>query len=179
MWAIFLTLFLSFFNPLYPLKHEVKGESVIKSAIYLTTGGESHCVEQEWGGCHITITGFHELHNDETFLQMIPQILQANSSIICGWRPEKVEVKYCQNKWRVILTSETLNAISRAFNKYGFQKVKGPNFVNSPFHIVLAHLNTQEDAEAYAQELKNKPWFITVVKEEPTKKFNWSKYYPL
>lgn len=181
MWNIFSILLLFFICPPFESKCKQSSPNPWPTlAIYLTIGTEAQEVDQQWGGCHITMAGFHPLHSDEIFLQKIPQILQENSTILKGWRPKNVKLEKWGKQWVVIIHSKTLNKITRELERHGFKKIKGPAYTKVPFHMVLPHLHTQKAAEAYVEILKNKPWFITTVKNEPSSgRFNWLKYYRL
>jgi len=154
--------------------------SLATSAIYLTIGNEAYDVTHQWSGCHITMAGFHPSHNEEAFMRKIPQILEKNSAILKGWRPKNIKIEKWGRHWTVIFSSETLNIITRELDRHGFKKIKGPEYAKRPFHMVLKHLKTQEAAENYLKTLKDKTWFITIVKKEPSaKNYNWFKHHVL
>ncbi len=109
MWNIFPILLLFFICPPFGSKSKQNGFMPwAMSAIYLTIGTEAQDVDHQWGGCHITMAGFHPFHSDETFLQKIPQILQENSTILKGWRPKNVKLEKWGKQWVVIIHSKDI-----------------------------------------------------------------------
>lgn len=151
-------------------------------AIYLTTGSEAHQESAEWGGFHITLTGFHEKNDEEAFISKIPQIIKDTCTAQKRWRLKNPIIKKWSGQWTLVFHSETLDEIVRQLAQEGFQKVKGPEFCNSPFHMVLRNVQERQDAEALAQDLKHKEWFITYVEMTDSKHsflgVSWLHYLP-
>lgn len=155
-----------------------------KYALYLTTGKKAHkSPDVEWGGCHVTLAGFHEKHGSETLLNKIPQIIKDNSKAPETWRPKHLKVQKWRKHWAVVFHSHTLNKIARQLTKEGFKNVKGSEFSKSPFHMVLPHLKDRQAAESFATELKDKKWYVTVVELEPSDspflQTSWLRYFHL
>ncbi|MBA3239375.1 MAG: hypothetical protein H0T62_13675 [Parachlamydiaceae bacterium] len=154
-----------------------------KYAIYLTTGCEAHnYFDSPWGGCHITLTGYHHKNGDEELLNRLTQIIKNNFSLQ-GWRPKFIKVQKGKKNWYVIFFSLTLNKIAKQLSKEGFKKVKGPRFTKSHFHMSLPHLKDGEEAEEFALKLKEKEWFVTLVELEPSSSSfphsRWLDYFRL
>lgn len=178
MWNLLVILIFSF-N--FPVNSKSKEENACAlSAVYLTIGQEAFNEMHLWGGNHVTLAGFHPCHSSEAFMLKIPQILKERALLAKGWKPKKLKVEKRGKYWVLILHSKTLNTIVKALHKQGFQKLKGPEYSKSEFHMVLSHIHTKEEAEAYVKTLNNQQWFINIARKdsfiEPMK---WLEYYPL
>lgn len=153
-------------------------------AIYLTTGIEAHEGEDvAWGGCHITLTGFHKKHGEKDLINKIPQIIKDTCPTGERWRPKNLCVKKWGSHWTIVFYSKTLNKIAKELDRAGFRRIKGPEFCKSPFHMVLPQLKERQDAEAFANQLKTKEWYVTLVEMADSKRAvhgaGWKKYFPL
>lgn len=154
-----------------------------KYAIYLTTGSQAQSDDAEWGGCHITLAGFHRKHGNEALLNKLPQIIKESSTTLEGWRPGYVRVQKWGKQWAVVFYSRTLNKIAQKLAQEGFKRVKGPEFSKSAFHMVLPHLKDQQTAKVFAHSLKEKEWFVTLVEMKPSEPSfhhaRWLQYFHL
>ncbi len=155
----------------------------LECAVYVTAGNKAYNPNCEWGGCHITLSGFSTKNGDNTKLIAAAQIAEKTLNVknTAPWKPDDWTVKNWKQVWTIVIKSGTLNKVADMLNKEGFERIKGPKHTpnKTAFHISVPHAKSKEEAEEYARSLSDNNWFITIAQKKSPKDFDWIQYSQL
>lgn len=131
---------------------------------------------KEWGGIHITISGFDSKNQRKDVSKInFSKFSQENSNKF-QLRPENgAKVVLWKGVWTIIFKSKRLNQFSNDLASLGFRNIKGPVFTRTVWHITL-HGKNEKEAKDYLKYLVGKKKnFYLVLSEEKNGKFTYTK----
>ncbi|MBA3603666.1 MAG: hypothetical protein H0W50_08510, partial [Parachlamydiaceae bacterium] len=101
----------------------------LEYAVYVTAGKNSYSPKYEWGGCHITVSGFTPNNGEETKRLAASKIGQnaLNDKKSNPLKPVGWTVKNWKNVWTIVIKSSTLDKVADMLSQAGFDNLKGPN----------------------------------------------------
>jgi hypothetical protein len=140
-------------------------------AIYLSPGFEKG---DHWGGYHVTITGFSNMHasGKSEKNEAKKAWYDANGGKPYSFANKKLGKDYgavylgSEYGWSIEFYSNTLDQLAKELNGKGFKNVRNAKgSKNHKWHISL-YCKTKNDAiNKFETYLKNKPWYLFEVRK--------------
>jgi len=123
--------------------------------------------DKKWGGMHVTIAGYHT--NQPAPKKFLKNISKSGKNM---WTITDNTIKVKDNT--IYFKSKTLDSVANFLHKNGFNKVKGPIYAKTKWHIT-SECTIPKNIKAI---LKNLTWSLVLVSRE-NNKIKWLKRYPL
>jgi hypothetical protein len=146
-------------------QEQTSSAGLVKWAVILSPG---QVPKVPWGGYHVTIAGYSVKNGG----QKKAEFLVREYKILFNGKPWYLHgtlpaLENWKGTWTQVFPSRTLDELGYRLEEGGFDKIKGPLYARTPWHISLLEDKSASKSEIKSFEQDRTEWYLWLAPEPP------------